>query len=707
VNTTTAPTEVAHSGWRLGVDIGGTFTDVILLGPHAEVHTVKVLSTPPYFEQGVMTALDAACDEATLDPSSLAAVLHGTTVATNAILEGEGACTGLLTTHGFRDVLELGRLRRPSLYDLQWMKPEPLAPRHLRLELDQRIGADGSVLVEVDEAQVQGLVDELVGQGVQSVAVCLLNSYAHPDEERRVAEMVRAHEPSLYVTASVDVSPEMHEFERTSTAVVNSYVGPVVHKYVSELVAHLQARGVQATLRIMQSTGGLLEAPVVVEQPVQIIESGPAAGVIAVQNLAKTLGLDNVVAFDMGGTTAKASLLEDGVPFIAADYEVGGGMNVARGLSKGAGYAIRFPSIDIAEVGAGGGSIVHTDSAGALHVGPQSASAFPGPACYGRGGDLPTLTDANVVLGYLSPSGLAGGRVEITPKLAEKVLTSVAEKLDMDPVSAARGAYEVAVSNMTQAVKAVTSERGRDPRDSVLVAFGGAGPLYGAYLAKALGITRVVVPRHPGLFSSVGLLTADTERHLVRPYTDEHQDVPTLARHIDEMENQLRADLSAHHVPLDNVEVARVLDMRYQGQRFELRITMPDGAVDETALKQCTVAFHAEHQRTYGRSGPDELVEVVNVRVVIRLPNDCQIASVLSPVDDQPLRGSGVRTCRFESDVATPVITRDAIPLEPVAGPAVVEDMDSTILVPPGATYHRDWLSNIVIDWPTIEGAGA
>lgn len=425
MNPIIPPPDSAAAGWRLGVDIGGTFTDVILLGPRAEVHTVKVLSTPPHFEQGVITALDTVCTDTGLDPAELVAVLHGTTVATNAILEDNGARTGLITTRGFRDVLELGRLRRPSLYDLQWVKPEPLAPRHLRVELDQRIGTDGSVLVEVDESEVREIVSRLVDQGVESIAVCLLNSYAHPEEERRVAELVRSLAPSVYVTASVDVSPEMHEFERTSTAVVNSYVGPVVHEYVSELVARFRSGGVHATLMIMQSTGGLLEADVVVKQPVQIIESGPAAGVIAVQNLARTLGLDNVVAFDMGGTTAKASLLEKGTPFIAADYEVGGGMNVARGLSKGAGYAIRFPSIDIAEVGAGGGSIIHTDTAGALHVGPQSASAFPGPACYGRGGDRPTLTDANVVLGYLSPSGLAGGRVEISPELAEKVLTTV------------------------------------------------------------------------------------------------------------------------------------------------------------------------------------------------------------------------------------------------------------------------------------------
>lgn len=686
--------------WSVGVDIGGTFTDVILLGPSSQVHAVKVLSTPPNFEQGVIAAVAQALAAVGLSAESLERVVHGTTVATNAILEGEGARTGLLTTRGFRDVLELGRLRRPSLYDLQWEKPQPLAHRSNRLELDQRLAADGSVVTPVDETEVRLQVERLVASGVRAVAICLINSYANPDVERRVAEIVSEVAPDMYVTASVDVSPEMHEYERLSTAVVNSYVGPVVDEYVSSLAGNFRDQGVRAPIMIMQSTGGLLEADIVVKQPVQIIESGPAAGVIAVQNLAQELGFDNVVAFDMGGTTAKASLIEGGQPFVAADYEVGGGMNVARGLGKGAGYSIRFPSIDIAEVGAGGGSIVHTDEAGALHVGPQSAQAFPGPACYGRGGDRPTLTDANVVLGYLSPSGLAGGTVEISTELAEKVLEDVADRLELAPRAAARGAYEVAVSNMTQAVKAVTSERGRDPRESVLVAFGGAGPLYGAYLAKALGITTVVVPRHPGLFSAVGLLTADTERQAVRPFSASHHTTERLAAEVQAMEDGLRADLAKHHPDLDALEIDRVLDMRYRGQRFDLRIRMPDGPVDHESLQRCRDLFHKEHRRTYGRSGPDELVQVVNVRVVVRLTNDAQISSVLTS-------GAGLgrdrseRLCRFDEDVVTPVLTRDQVSAEPVAGPAVIEDMDSTVLVPPGARYSRDSLQNIVIQWPT------
>lgn len=686
-------------GWSIGVDIGGTFTDVIARGPNGLVHTVKVLSTPPSFEHGVLTAIEQALATVGVPATALTGVVHGTTVATNAILESEGPVTGVLTTRGFRDVLELGRLRRPSLYNLQWEKPAPLAARHVRLELDQRITHDGTVLLPVNEDQVRERVAELIDAGVRAVAIGLINSYANPGVERRVAEIVRETAPDLYVTASVDVSPEMHEFERLSTAVVNSYVGPVVEEYVSHLASNLRGQGVEAPIMIMQSTGGLLEADIVVQQPVQIIESGPAAGVIGVQHLAAELSLENVVAFDMGGTTAKASLIERGEPFIAADYEVGGGMNVARGLGKGAGYAIRFPSIDIAEVGAGGGSIVHTDAGGALHVGPQSAQAFPGPACYGRGGDRPTLTDANVVLGYLSPAGLAGGTVDISHDLAEKVLGNVADQLGLDIRAAARGSYDVAISNMTQAVKAVTSERGRDPRDSTLVAFGGAGPLYGAYLAAALGISTVVVPRHPGLFSAVGLLTADVERQSVRPIEEDSHSADRLAQEAEQMEASLRANLSRHHRGLPGLRIERYLEMRYRGQRFELRIPMPDGTIDDALLQRCRDLFHEEHHRTYGRAGTDDLVQIVNLRVVARLATEAAIASILTSGDGLG-RAASERLCRFDRDLMTPVLVRDHVGPEPTPGPAIIEDMDSTVLVPPGSLFRRDHLQNIVIHWP-------
>ncbi|MCZ4590523.1 hydantoinase/oxoprolinase family protein (plasmid) [Rhodococcus opacus] len=690
----------SNSRWRVGADIGGTFTDVIAIGPDAQLVPMKVLSTPPDFGTGVINGAVAALEQAEVEPSEVGAMLHATTVATNAILEMQGARTALVTTKRFRDVLELGRLRRPVLYDLSWQKPAPLARRRHRYELDQRIHADGRIQ-SVDSEELAALARQLHEDGIEAVAVCLINSHLAPDVERAVAGALRESLPGVYVTASVDISPEPGEFERSSTAVVNSYVGPVVESYVSELGRTLRERGITAPFSIMQSSGGLLDAGVVVERPVQIIESGPAAGVIAVQKLAQLLELDSVVAFDMGGTTAKASLIENGQPFVANDYEVGGGMNITRSMGKGAGYTVRVPSIDIAEVGAGGGSIIGVDPAGALHVGPESASSRPGPACYGQGGDRPTLTDANVVLGYLNPAAIAGGRVTIEPELARKVLSATADRLGTEPESAARGAYEVAISSMTKAVKAVTSERGRDPRDAVMVAFGGAGPLYGAALARELGIDTVVVPVHTGLFSSLGLLVADTDYQVVTPFRDDLADVAALR----ETFADLTAAVTDHlHTAGDagDIQVERILDMRYHGQRFELRIPLPDGDVDDSLLARAYELFHTEHYKTYGRSGSDDLVELVNLRVRGFVANPVTIDQALAlPSDDPGERRT--RTCRFDTDVATPVISRGHLSATPEPGPLVIEDMDSTTLVPPGATARIDHYNNIIISWTNTE----
>lgn len=677
---------MSTKSWRIGADIGGTFTDVVALGPEGRLVPMKVLSTPPAFGEGVVTATAAALEEGHATADQVDAMLHGTTVATNAILEMAGARTAVVTTRGFRDVLELGRLRRPTLYDLALVKPTPLAPRRHRFELDQRIHADGTLGPATADADVTAVAAEIRAAGVAAVAVCLVNSHLRPDEEHRVADLLRAELPGLYVTASVDLSPEPGEFERTSTATVNSYVGPVVHDYVTALEADLQSSGVTAPLLVMQSGGGLLDAAKVVERPVEIIESGPAAGVTAVTRLARLMGLDGVVAFDMGGTTAKASLIEHGEPFVSADYEVGGGMNVARGLGSGAGYPVRAPSIDIAEVGAGGGSVISTDAAGALHVGPTSAGSRPGPACYGNGGERPTLTDANVVLGYLSPEALAGGRVAIHPDLAQKALAGVAAELGSDVPSAARGAYEVAVSGMTTAVKAVTSERGRDPRETTMVAFGGAGPLYGAALARELGIETVIVPTHCGLFSSLGLLVADVERYGVTRF---HSDVDLTAE-FTRLGTEVTAELQAGDAER-SVTVDRFLDMRYRGQRFELRIPYVD-------LPTARAAFHAEHRRTYGRAGADDLVEIVALRVRGRVDAGADLADVLTA----PLpaaRPDRVRRVRFDTELDAPVIDRAALGTDPRPGPFVVEDMDSTTLVPPGTTARLDHLNNIVIRW--------
>jgi N-methylhydantoinase A len=695
----------SDAGWRIGVDIGGTFTDVVLLGPDGSVTPLKVLSTPPDFGDGVIGAIEVALERAGAEPGQVGAVLHGTTVATNAILESRGSATALITTRGFRDVLELGRLRRPHLYDIDWEKPAPLVPRERRLELDQRILANGEIERPAEPAEIAALAEEIREAGAEAVAVCLINGYAAPEEERRVADAVRRALPDGFVTASVDISPEMREYERTSTAVVNSYVGPVVRSYVAELDGALRAHGVHAPFLIMQSSGGLMDARTAGDRPVQLIESGPAAGVIAVRKLAHRSGLDDAIAFDMGGTTAKASLIEGGEPFIAAEFEVGGGMNLQRGLSQGAGYAVRVPSIDIAEVGAGGGSVVWRDPGGALRVGPQSAGASPGPACYARGGTEPTLTDANVVLGYLSPVALAGGRVPIDRDRALGVLGDLAADAGLDVLEAARGAYAIAVNSMCGAVKAVTSERGRDPRGATIVGFGGAGPLYAAELARELGIGTVLIPTHPGLFSSLGLLVADIERQEVSPWNGDWDDHDAIESTYAALERTGVSALVADGHPDEGIVTERIADLRYHGQRSELRVPVRPGPADAELLADLRGRFHAAHERTYGRRAADSLVELVNLRVRIAAPNPIELAA-FDQTGGAAEREPQARPCYFGAEhgiVETPILTRPELSEVPRPGPLIVEDMDSTTVVPPGATCHVDAVRNIVISWPAKE----
>jgi N-methylhydantoinase A len=705
--TDIAARRAVDDGWRIGVDIGGTFTDVVLLGPEGSVTPLKVLSTPPNFGDGVIWAIEGALANAGAEAGQVGAVLHGTTVATNAILESRGAVTALITTRGFRDVLEIGRLRRPRLYDIDWEKPQPLVPRERRLELDQRILASGEILRPAVTEDIAKLVEEIQATQTESVAVCLINGYAAPEEERRIAVALRHALPDRFVTASVDLSPEMREYERTSTAVVNSYVGPVVRRYIADLDAALREHGVSAPFLIMQSSGGLMDARTAGERPVQLIESGPAAGVIAVRKLAQRLELDNAIAFDMGGTTAKTSLIEAGEPFTATDFEVGGGMNLQRGLSQGAGYAVRVPSIDIAEVGAGGGSIVWQDEGGALRVGPQSSGASPGPACYARGGTEPTLTDANVVLGYLSPLALAGGRVPIDPERARAVLADLATAAGLDTLDAARGAYSIAVNSMCGAVKAVTSERGRDPRGATLIGFGGAGPLYAAEMARELGIGTVLIPTHPGLFSSLGLLVADIEQHEVSPWNGEWEDHAALEGRYAELEQAGTTVLVSNGHVADEIATERIADLRYRGQRSELRVSARSGVIDTGLLDDLRQRFHAAHERTYGRRAPDALVELVNLRVRCTAPNPVELAAFDDAGADAAMeREPEVRVCYFGAEdgiVETPIRTRRELTQAPQFGPMIVEDMDSTTVVPPRASCHLDAIRNLVITWPPEE----
>ena len=691
--------------FRVGVDIGGTFTDVVLAGPES-VRQAKVLSTPHDLAAGVLDGLRLVLRQAAVAAASIHEVVHGTTVATNAILESKGARTALLTTRGFRDVLEIGRMRRPSLSDIRWEKPRPLVPRRLRFELDERITGRGDVERDVDPAQVDALAAQLRDLGVESVAVCFLNSYINPAHEQRVTARLHELLPDVSVSASVDVLPEIKEYERTSTTVVNAYIRPTVMKYITGLNAGLAHAGVRDPLLVMQSNGGLLESATACATPVRLIESGPAAGVIATKSLAGRLGLRSVIAFDMGGTTAKASLIEDGEPFAAREFEVGGGMNSQLSLMRGDGYTVRAPSIDISEVGAGGGSVCWVDAGGAPRVGPRSAGAAPGPACYGRGGTEPTLTDALVVLGYLNPRSLAGGVQPIDPSRAQQVIeTAVAQPLRLGVLEAAHGIYTIAIATMCKAVRSVSSQRGRDPRQFSLVAFGGAGPAHAVEIARSLHIPSVIVPRSPGLFSAIGLLVAAVQYHDVRSCKHrEHWDLVEVNAGFTDMERRASARAAAAGTDAPSVQFKRFADLRYLGQSFELQVSVPShelGADDLTLVRD---RFHAEHQRTYGHRADAAPVEIVNLRLLATLTNGSAdapdiftqgLAAAPRPSEEAATRRAYFGPAHGTAEV--PVLAREMIGASTLRGPAIVEDDDATTVIPPGSHARLDAFGDIEI----------
>ncbi len=695
------------SRFRVGVDIGGTFTDLVFLDDDGRLHTKKISSSVDDYARAIVAGIADVFRETGLGGDDVAEVLHGTTVASNAILELRGARTGLITTRGFRDVLEIRRIRMPRLYDLGWEKPRPLVERALRVEVDERINARGEVLTPLDPADVERGLDRLLGEGVEALAVCLLNAYANSAHERRIAEVVRRRAPDLPCCLSAEVLPEIKEYERTSTTVINAYVTPIVRRYLATLRTGLEAIAIKAPLLIMQSNGGLMTAEAAAEQPMHVIESGPAAGVVGAQALARRIGLDRLITFDMGGTTAKASIVEDGHVHRAAEYQVGADIMHGSRLLTGAGYLLRVPAIDLAEVGAGGGSLVWIDAGGSLQVGPRSAGAFPGPVCYDLGGADPTVTDANVILGYLNPTALAGGAVKLNAARAHEAFQArVAEPLGLPPEEAAWGAHLVAAANMMRAIKAVSSERGRDPREYALFAFGGNGPLFAAGMARALEMQRIVVPPAPGLFSSFGLLYADVEHHYVRTFRrrTRQADPAELGAAWARMEAEGLAQLAAEGFTGPAVRLRRSADLRYQGQSFELTVPLGPGPIDAAALAGLEEAFGREHERTYGhRAGSEEPVEIVTVRLVAQgIPERSRVPERVRVDRDGP----GARETRrvyFGPETGwlpTPVLRRADLGAG-YQGPCIVEEYDATCVVPPGARAALDGWGDIVIELPT------
>ena len=688
--------------YRLAVDIGGTFTDIVLVASDGAYWTKKVPSTPGDYAQGIIDGVRQLLAEQQVEGGALSEVIHGTTVAINAVLENKGAKTALITTKGFRDVLELRRLRVPQLYSLFYEPPRPLVERRLRLEVDERIGAGGEVVQPLDEATVHAAIERIRQDEAEAVAVCLIHSYGNPDHERRIGEILRRELPGVYSSLSVDVLPEIREYERTSTTVINAYLGPIVKTYLDSLVEQLQVAGIDAPLRIMQSNGGIMSANSATGMPVQMMESGPAAGVVGAQELANRVGTDNVITFDMGGTTAKASLIEDGERSWTTEHEVGGGISLSARLVKGGGHAVKVPVIDLAEVGAGGGSIVWIDSGGALKIGPQSAGAVPGPVCYAQGGVEPTVTDANVVLGYINPRELAGGTVELRPDLAKAALEEkVAGPLKTGVLEAAYGVHTVANISMIRAIKAVSTYRGRDPRDFDLMAFGGSGPVHAAGMARDLGIKRVVVPPAPGLFSAVGLLEAQPEHHFVQTYFSRtfQDDAGAIRDAYQGMEARAAKALEEQSYDASEFTWHRSADLRYVGQAHELTVEVPASTLSPDDLVALGDAFGDEHERTYGHKAEDEPMEIVNLRVTTRSSTSNSRPEGLVPTTGH--HEGTRREAYFGPEhglLPTPVVTRSDIKGEGRRGPLIVEEYDATVLVPPDCTALLDQWHNLVIE---------
>ena len=683
--------------WRIGIDIGGTFTDVALVEEDTgRIAIVKLPTTPQDFGQAVIDGIRQGLDADRIAAADVSLLSHATTVVTNALLENKGARAGFVATRGMRDLLELRRSSRADLYDLLQDAPAVLVPRRWRFEITERIDAQGEVVTPLAEDELPALIEAIRDAGVQTVAVSFLFSFLNDAHERRVGEALRAALPGVAVYLSSEVLPEIREFERASTTAVCAVVGPVLASYLDRLQSAISQLGLPK-LHVMGSSGGVFDIAEGLRMPAMAVESGPAAGVIAASLAGRQLQRPNLISFDMGGTTAKASVIANGEVSVTAEYEVGGSGHANRWM-HGTGHPIRVPVIDLAEVSAGGGSIAWVDPGGALKVGPHSAGASPGPACYGAGGTLPTVTDADVVLGYLDREALLGGALRIDLAAAERAIDSaIARPLGLTVPEAAARIVEVVNSNMAQALRIVSVERGHDPQEFSLIAFGGAGPVHAVWLAEELQIPEVIVPPTPGAFSALGLVASDLKRDYSRTlYADLGSIDPVrVAEVVSGMEREGREMLRAARVPTNRQALLRQADVRYRRQAYELTVPIADGAITQSTLKDLAMAFHARHEQTYGHANLSERVQLVNLRVTAlgRLPD-----LTLAQRADSGSARTRSRDVWFGSVTPTPVHWRDGLmPMTDIVGPAILEAMDSTTVVPPGWHAKIDELGYIVI----------
>jgi N-methylhydantoinase A len=692
--------------YRLGIDIGGTFTDAALVDEHTGmVRIVKVPSTPADPAMGFMTAVERALAYCGGEGKAVRLLVHATTVATNALIEGKTASLGMITTQGFRDILEIGRQIRSRLYDVHLTKPRPLVSRRWSFEVSERLDADGQVLTPLDIEQVRRIARQLKAAGVEAVVCCLLHSYINPTHERQVAAIFREEYPEAFLSVSADVCPEFREYLRASTTAVNAAVMPLVSRYLESLETRLHERGVAAPFYVMQSSGGVMRVQSAKQRPVYMVESGPAAGVIAAGAFAEPHGYRHVLSFDMGGTTAKVGLIQDGQPRLSTEFEVGGQAITPLGEGRGSGYAVRTPVIDLVEVGAGGGSEAWIDAGGALRVGPRSAGALPGPVCYGQGGTTPTITDANVLLGRLNPAFFLGGEIALDLEASRAALLErCARPLGIEPLQAANGIVEIANAHMMAAMRLISIQRGYDPRDFILVAFGGAGPLHANALARELDIPTILIPPSPGIASALGMLMTDIKHEFVatRRHVVSQLEPATLAALFDDFMAQGVALLAAEGLAAAQQRMLRSVDLRYKGQSHELPIPVPTGALTSGHLDTLQQQFHQAHTQAYGYAAPEDPIELINVRLtVLGLSPKPRLQALPQGSGDISAAVKGQRQVWFSESAGflpCPIVDRlrlrwgDVIP-----GPAVIEELDATTVVHPGYQAQVDQHGNLLL----------
>ena len=709
-----APGKASAGSWRFAFDIGGTFTDLVLLGTDGTVHTGKVLSDHDDVVAPIRTGLLRMLEQQGIAVSEVNEVVAGaTTAVTNLVIERKGARTGLVTTKGFRDVIEIARELRYDLYDLTAPGPDPVIPRELRVEVDERLDAQGTVVTAPTDADIERAVVHLRDAGVRAIAVCFLHSFTNPAHEERVKAIAARVAPGIAVSLSSEVLGELREYERTVATVLNAYVMPMVGAYLGEIEDGLKAIGINATLRIMQSNGGVISREFGERMPIRMLESGPAAGALGAAHAARIAAKPDVIAFDMGGTTAKACLISDGTPSVTTEFEAA---RLQR-FKKGSGLPVRLPTVDLIEIGAGGGSIAHVDATGLLKVGPHSAGSSPGPACYGLGGTRPTVTDAALLLGYLDPEGTLSGAVRMRPDLAEQAIEEhIAKPLRLSVIAAASGIHRIVCEHMAAAAKIHAVENGRDVRRYTLLAFGGAGPIHAREVARRTGCTEVLVPANAGVFSAFGLLVAPMKVDMVRTrftrlanMADDADWAPVEAL-LAGMENSLRAELASAGVPAAEIRFRRTADMRYVGQGFEVETELP-GHLKGNPRFDLEARFNAAYAARFGQHLEAQRIEVVNWRVE---------GYAAAPATPQRPGAAGVNASAavkrsrqaffpdLDAFVETPVVAESALrPGQMHDGPALIEQAGSTVVVGPGDRYSIDAAGNLCYTLGARTGHGS